>query len=86
MYVFVVCSRYEGTGRSLSLKLIQQLRHQNVTFGLSGKTQSKESSDAGTSATGQCIKKNQMTLLKVITGNVQERNFTEKFKWVKDVR
>ena len=26
-------TRYEGTGRSLSLKLIQQLRQQSVTFG-----------------------------------------------------
>ena len=27
--------RYEGTGRSLSLKLVQQLRQQSSTFGTS---------------------------------------------------
>lgn len=30
--MFMKCS-YEGTGRSLSLKLIQQLRQQSATFG-----------------------------------------------------
>lgn len=45
--------RYEGTGRSLSLKLIQQLRQQNATFGTNGKTKSGNShNDAGSSATG----------------------------------
>lgn len=30
---FFVVQRYEGTGRSLSLKLIQQLRQQCTTYG-----------------------------------------------------
>ncbi len=31
------CCRYEGTGRSLSLKLIDQLRQQSAVGGSSGK-------------------------------------------------
>ena len=31
------CCRYEGTGRSLSLKLIEQLRQQSAVGGASGK-------------------------------------------------
>ncbi|XP_033646077.1 RNA cytidine acetyltransferase-like [Asterias rubens] len=47
---------YEGTGRSLSLKLIQQLRQQNATFGASGKTNSGNShTDAGSSAAGRVL-------------------------------
>ncbi|XP_038050759.1 RNA cytidine acetyltransferase-like isoform X2 [Patiria miniata] len=46
---------YEGTGRSLSLKLIQQLRQQNASFGGSGKTQARTSIEAGSSATGRIL-------------------------------
>ncbi|XP_022083616.1 RNA cytidine acetyltransferase-like isoform X2 [Acanthaster planci] len=46
---------YEGTGRSLSLKLIQQLRQQNATGGSSSKTEARSSSEAGSSATGRVL-------------------------------
>ncbi|XP_072031061.1 RNA cytidine acetyltransferase-like [Amphiura filiformis] len=50
---------YEGTGRSLSLKLIQQLRQQNATFGATSSKHSKVTtttkSEAGSSATGRVL-------------------------------
>ncbi|XP_070553910.1 RNA cytidine acetyltransferase-like [Ptychodera flava] len=52
---------YEGTGRSLSLKLIQQLRQQNLTFGGGNTTEAKAAatmatkSEAGSSASGRVL-------------------------------
>ena len=42
-------SRYEGTGRSLSLKLINQLRKQNSAMASAGKATSKDLSAPTTS-------------------------------------
>ena len=48
--------RYEGTGRSLSLKLVQQLRQQSATFGGSSEAQKAinmtSKTDSVSSATG----------------------------------
>ena len=44
--------RYEGTGRSLSLKLIQQLRQQSATFG-GMPVEAKKATDSTSSATGK---------------------------------
>lgn len=48
--------RYEGTGRSLSLKLVQQLRQQSATFGGSSEVQKTinmtSKTDSMSSATG----------------------------------
>ena len=48
--------RYEGTGRSLSLKLVQQLRQQSATFGGSSEVQKAinmtSKTDSVSSATG----------------------------------
>lgn len=54
--LFIIFS-YEGTGRSLSLKLIQQLRQQNATFRSAVKTDTRVlaaggSKTEGNSATG----------------------------------
>ncbi|XP_077994185.1 RNA cytidine acetyltransferase-like isoform X2 [Glandiceps talaboti] len=52
---------YEGTGRSLSLKLIQQLRQQNLTYGGGNTTEAKAAaamatkSEAGSSASGRVL-------------------------------
>lgn len=55
---------YEGTGRSLSLKLIQQLRQQNATFSATSSKNSKMSvatkSEAGSSATGRVLQEIQL--------------------------
>lgn len=42
------CDRYEGTGRSLSLKLVQQLRQQSVA------TVTDKKSNSGAAITGAC--------------------------------
>ena len=53
---------YEGTGRSLSLKVIQQLRQQNATYGSASAKDSKVAvsgkSEAGSSATGKKLQIN----------------------------
>nr|XP_054761820.1 RNA cytidine acetyltransferase-like [Lytechinus pictus] len=48
---------YEGTGRSLSLKLLQQLRKQNATFGASSSAVNKPTSSlsTGSSASGRVL-------------------------------
>ncbi|XP_023932401.1 RNA cytidine acetyltransferase-like isoform X1 [Lingula anatina] len=46
---------YEGTGRSLSLKLLQQLRQQNVTFGKQATDQQKGAPGGLASATGRIL-------------------------------
>eukprot|EP00057_Strongylocentrotus_purpuratus_P027106 XP_011681580.1 PREDICTED: N-acetyltransferase 10 [Strongylocentrotus purpuratus] len=48
---------YEGTGRSLSLKLLQQLRKQNATFGVSSSAANKASTSlsTGSSASGRVL-------------------------------
>ena len=58
MYVLICLmyvSRYEGTGRSLSLKLISQLRQQSSTMGILTAAEEKNAglnSEAGPSASG----------------------------------
>ena len=54
---FLLCfsCSYEGTGRSLSLKLLQQLRRQNATFGSGSSTEAKATNATATnSAAGKC--------------------------------
>ncbi|XP_077867158.1 RNA cytidine acetyltransferase-like [Saccoglossus kowalevskii] len=52
---------YEGTGRSLSLKLIQQLRQQNMTYSTANKAEAKAAAamaiqtEAGSSASGRIL-------------------------------
>jgi N-acetyltransferase 10 len=57
MFFFIKMNcRYEGTGRSLSLKLVQQLRQQSATFGGSSEVQKAinmtSKTDSVSSATG----------------------------------
>ena len=52
--------RYEGTGRSLSLKLIQQLREQSAPLGLS--SSSSQSANKGSSSTPLGRTLNEITL------------------------
>jgi len=54
----LLCSSYEGTGRSLSLKLLQQLRQQSSTFGgmaTEVKKTALKAGDVTQSATGQLL-------------------------------
>ena len=56
MYQCIYLCRYEGTGRSLSLKLIQQLRAQCATMGNNTKEAVKAANmgdSTSSSATGQ---------------------------------
>ncbi|KAJ8023746.1 RNA cytidine acetyltransferase [Holothuria leucospilota] len=46
---------YEGTGRSLSLKLIYQLRQQNATFGTGSKSDSKMAASGGSKTEGNTV-------------------------------
>ncbi|XP_072172418.1 RNA cytidine acetyltransferase-like [Diadema setosum] len=46
---------YEGTGRSLSLKLLQQLRRQNATFGSGSSAEAKVTAATATKAEGRVL-------------------------------
>ncbi|XP_071122666.1 RNA cytidine acetyltransferase-like isoform X1 [Mytilus edulis] len=74
---------YEGTGRSLSLKLVQQLRQQSATFGGSSEVQKAISmatkSDSVSSATGRALHEI------VLNDSIRYANGDPVEKWLNDL-